>query len=181
MNSGKGGNTAARVTDMALPIAEELGLSLWDVCFEKEGANWYLRVFIDRSDRAVDINDCESMTRPLSKLLDDTDPIDMSYILEVGSVGSERILKKEEHYNKCMGEKAVVRLIRPADGRRELFGTLKSYSKTAVTIEAEDGSEHEILLADAAFVKAYCGDGFIFGGYDADGLYKVDYDFSEKD
>lgn len=181
MKSGNGGNTAAKVTQMAQPIADELGLSLWDVCFEKEGANWYLRVFIDRSDRAVDITDCENMTRPLSKLLDDTDPISMSYILEVGSVGGERILKKEEHYNKCIGEKAVVRFIRPSDGKKELFGTLRAYTRTTVTIEEEDGSLREVPLSDAAFVKAYCGGGFIFGGYDAEGCYKVDYDFSENE
>lgn len=72
--SGKGGNTIAKVHDMVMPIIDELGLSLWDIVFEKEGAYWYLRVFIDGKDDLASMEDCENVTRPLSKLLDEQDP-----------------------------------------------------------------------------------------------------------
>ena len=98
--SGKGGNTIAKVHDMVMPIIDELGLSLWDIVFEKEGAYWYLRVFIDGKDDLASMEDCENVTRPLSKLLDEQDPIEQSYILEVGSPGIGRVLKKEEHFQK---------------------------------------------------------------------------------
>ena len=82
-------NTAEKVRELALPLCEELGLFLWDVRFEKEGATWYLRVFIDK-DGGVDMDDCEAFTRPFNKILDEADPIAQSYVLEVGSPGLGR-------------------------------------------------------------------------------------------
>ena len=70
-------NTVEKVTALAQPICDELELFLWDVRFEKEGASWYLKVLIDK-DGGVDMNDCEAVTRPLNKLLDETDPIEQS-------------------------------------------------------------------------------------------------------
>ena len=81
---GKGGNTVAAVTAIAEPIAQQLGLMLWDVRFVKEGANWYLRIFIDK-EGGVGIDDCVAMSHALDKPLEDADPIDRSYCLEVSS------------------------------------------------------------------------------------------------
>ena len=92
MKIKKFGSTESRIYSMVKPIADEHGLIVWDVRFEKEGAVWYLRVLLDHMDRAVTIADCEAVTRPLSKLLDDDDPIQQSYTLEVGSAGLEREL-----------------------------------------------------------------------------------------
>ena len=78
------GNTVAVCTRLAQPVAEELGLQLWDVRFVKEGADWYLRFFIDR-EGGVTIDDCEEMSRRMDKLLDEADPIACSYCLEVSS------------------------------------------------------------------------------------------------
>ena len=86
-----------KVTDLtarlAAPIVEEQGCSLWDVEYVKEAGTWYLRVLIDK-EGGVDILDCENISRALSDLLDEADPIEGSYTLEVGSAGAERVLKR---------------------------------------------------------------------------------------
>ncbi len=82
MKLKKNGATEQKVYALAAPLAESLGLVIWDVRFEKEGASWYLRVFIDK-DEGISIDDCEAMSRPLSDLLDEADPIDQQYFLEV--------------------------------------------------------------------------------------------------
>ena len=74
----KGGNTVAQIEKLARPIVEDLDLYLWDVRFEKEGADWYLRIIIDSND-GISCDDCEAVSRPLSKLLDETDPIEQAY------------------------------------------------------------------------------------------------------
>ena len=114
-------STAERVWDMAEPLARELGLSIWDVQFGKEGADWYLRVFIDK-EGGVSIDDCEAVSRPVSDLLDEADPIEGSYTLEVSSAGADRALKKPEHFEKFRGEEVEVKLYRPREGRKEFVG-----------------------------------------------------------
>ena len=90
-----------------------------DVRFLKEGAGWYLRVFIDREDGDVSIDDCVALSRRLDTLLDEADPISQSYCLEVSSPGMERELTRPEHFALCEGWPVVVRLIRPLeDGSR---------------------------------------------------------------
>ena len=88
MKIRKFGGTESRIYELVQPIAEEFGLIVWDVRFEKEGAMWYLRVFLDHMERPVNITDCENVTRPLNKLLDELDPIPQSYTLEVGSAAN---------------------------------------------------------------------------------------------
>lgn len=99
-----GGNTVKIVTDLVKPIVDELGLILWDVRFEKEGSIWLLRVIIDKVG-GVSVDDCEAVSRPLDKLLDEVDPIDQSYCLEVASAGLERELTKSWHFDECIGKK----------------------------------------------------------------------------
>jgi ribosome maturation factor RimP len=126
---------------------------LWDVVFEKEGAYWYLRVYIDREDDMPSMEDCENVTRPLSKLLDEKDPIEQSYILEVGSPGIGRELKREEHFEKCLECPVRIRFIRENEkGEKEIIAALKAYDKDTVTVKA-DGEESVIKLSDTAFIK----------------------------
>lgn len=153
MKIKKFGSTEARIYDMVRPIAEEQGLIIWDVRFEKEGAMWYLRVFLDHMERPVNITDCENVTRPLNKLLDDTDPIPQTYTLEVGSAGLERELIRETHFDACEGSKVRVRMIRPlSDGTKELVGTLTGCDKENITVTVGENT-HEIALSGVAFVK----------------------------
>ncbi len=145
----------ALVTDlMAQEGLSGSGLVIWDVRFEKEGALWYLRILLDHTERAVNISDCEQITRPLNKLLDELDPIDRSYTLEVGSAGLERELIRETHFDACEGSTVRVRLIRPdSAGRKELTGTLLHCDREAVTLRDADGNEETVPLSAAAFVR----------------------------
>ena len=103
----------AKVTDavaaLALPVVESAGCTLWDVEYVKEAGSWFLRVYIDR-EGGVSIDDCEAVSRPLSDLLDEADPIEGSYTFEVSSAGADRALKKPEHFAKYLGAEVVVKL-----------------------------------------------------------------------
>ena len=142
-------STVEKAYDLAKPLAESLGVSLWDVVFEKEGASWYLRIFIDKDD-GINIDDCEAFSRPFNKILDEKDFIDQSYIFEVGSPGMGRELKRPEHFEKYIGSPVRVRLIRAADGLKEIIGSLKEYNKESILVD-----EREIKFSDVAFVKLY--------------------------
>lgn len=147
------GSTEQRVYDLIKPITDELGYFLWDVCYEKEGALWYLRVFIDQ-DEGITIDDCERATRPINDILDKEDPISQSYMLEVGSAGLERELVKEEHFEVCIGDEVRIHFIRSVDGLKETIGNLVSADKEGVTIETE-GETKTYSLADISYVKLY--------------------------
>ena len=136
---GKGGNTVAAVWEIAAPVAEQLGLSIWDIRFQKEGVSWYLRIYIDK-EGGVGITDCENFSRAVDGPLDEADPIEQSYYLEVSSPGVERQLTRDEHFKKYIGSPVMVRLIRPRDGERDFKGTLESYDNGMITVTREDGS-----------------------------------------
>ena len=100
----KGGNTVKTVWEIVEPFAQELGLKIWDVRFLKEGSSWYLRIFIDK-DGGVSIDDCVDLTHAINKPLDEADPIEQAYFLEVSSPGVERDLVRDEHFTAYIGEK----------------------------------------------------------------------------
>lgn len=148
-----GKNTVQTVWEIAKPIADELGLILWDILFEKEGSNYYLRVIIDKED-GVGIEDCVNMSHALDKPLDDADPIDRAYNLQVSSPGIERKLTRDFHFEYAMGENVVIRLIRPCDGKREFKGELIDYSEDGdVTIALDDETEMTAGKKEIAFVR----------------------------
>jgi len=150
----KFGSTEQRVYDLVKPITDELGYFLWDVAYEKEGAMWYLRVFIDQ-DEGISIDDCERATRPINDILDREDPISQSYVLEVGSAGLERELVKPEHFEVCMGDEVRVHFIRAVDGVKEITGILSGADKESVTVTDENGQEKSYALSDISYVKLY--------------------------
>ncbi len=147
------GNTVSVVWQIAQPIAESLGLSLWDVRFVKEGADWFLRIFIDKQD-GVSIEDCEAMSRAIDQPLDDADPIRQAYCLEVSSPGVERELVRPEHFAQMTGQPVVVKLIRPDEnGERELCATLGGLEEDEIILLGEDDAERRVAVKDAAWVK----------------------------
>lgn len=151
-SKGKGGNTVNAVWEIAEPIANGLGYELWDVRFEKEGANWYLRIFIDKED-GISINDCVDMSHAIDKPLDEADPIEQSYCLEVCSPGLERDLKRDAHFEKSIGKKIMVKLIRPVDGQREFKGILESYDNGNFELLLEEGTKLMINKKETSYVK----------------------------
>ena len=150
----KSSNTVQRVWSVVEPIVAELGLELWDVRFVKEGADWFLRVFID-SENGVNINDCEAVSRAIDKPLDDEDPITQAYTLEVCSPGLERPLVRDEHFEKFIGADIIVKMIRPIDGiGKEFKGVLTAYDDGNVTVTDHSGDNQvEITTKDAAWIK----------------------------
>ena len=133
------GSAVKVVEALVRPVVEGMDLRLWDVRFEKEGPDWFLRVLIDR-DEPLDTDTCEAVSRAIDPLLDEADPIEQSYYLEVGSPGLGRKLTRPEHYEALKGQKVRAKLIRPnADGVRELSGILTGREGSTVTLETENG------------------------------------------
>ena len=132
MASSKG-NIAARVSDLIRPTVAELGYSIWDVEYVKEGADWHLRVTID-SPNGIDITDCEKVHRAIDPILDETDPIEDGYYLDVSSPGLERDIRTPEHYKACVGEKIEVKLFAAHEGMKSFVGKLVNYSDDDETV-----------------------------------------------
>lgn len=148
----KDSNTVAAVRAIAEPIAESLGLEIWDIRFLKEGTGWFLRIFIDK-DGGVGIDDCVEMSRALNVPLDEADLIEQAYCLEVSSPGVERELVREEHFQKYLGAKVKLKTIRPVDGKREFSGVLENYENGLATVRFEDGSGLSITKKETAWFK----------------------------
>ena len=153
MGKKKQGNTVAEVTELVRPIIESMGLTLWDVRYVKEGASWFLRIFIDKNE-GVTIEDCENVTRAVDEPLDRLDPIESSYCLEVSSPGVERELVQDWHFESFLGAPIMLRLIRPDEsGERDFKGTLVSYDSGNVTLALENGGEKLINKKDTVYIK----------------------------
>lgn len=140
--------------ELALPFVEAAGCTLWDVEYVREAGTWFLRVYIDCPD-GVCIDQCEAVSRPLSDALDEADPIEGSYVLEVSSAGADRPLKKPEHFAAFLGQDVELRLYRPMDGRKEFHGKLLSYDKGDVTLLLEGKGEHTFTKKEIALVRLF--------------------------
>ena len=124
-----------QVAAFAQPIVEEHGCSLWDVEYVREGADYILRLYIDK-EGGVDISDCEAISRAVEPILDEKDPIPGSYQFEVCSAGLERALKRPGDFQQFLGSPVTVKLYRPHNGLKEIPGILRGYEDGRVTIEA---------------------------------------------
>lgn len=155
MAKGKAeGGIAAVCRKIAEPFAAELGLSIWDVRFVKEGADWYLRIIIDKPE-GVNINDCVDMTHLLNPALDKADPIPQSYCLEVMSPGIERELTRPEHFEAYEGEPVTVRLIRPDEnGVREYVGILLGTPDGDIALQTDEDETRIFSRKDVSAVNA---------------------------
>ena len=123
------------VTAFAKPIVENSGCELWDVEYVREGAERFLRIFIDK-DGGVDVSDCEKIHRLIDPILDEKDPIAESYHFEVCSAGIERTLKRPGDFEAFMGSPILVKLYRPRNGLKEIPATLRGYEDGKITVEA---------------------------------------------
>ena len=135
MKLKKFGGTEKSVYDMVLPIAEELGFKIWDVSFEKEGAYWYLRVFIDH-ENGITIDDCETMTRPVNQIL-------------------ERVLCQSWHFEDSIGKMVKAHSIRPIDGEKEWIGILTDFDGENISVKLESESIVQLALSELSYIKLY--------------------------
>ncbi len=144
---------ASRAQALAEPVAQRLGLAIWETEYVKEGASYFLRYYIDR-EGGVTIDDCEAFSREIDPLLDEADFIQESYYLEVSSPGVERRLSTPAHFAACQGQMVRVRLIRAQDGRKEWIGRLQGYADGWITLETDEGSR-QFEQSAAAWVRVY--------------------------
>ena len=126
--------------ELAAPAIAEAGCTLWDVEYVREAGTWYLRVLLDK-EGGVDILDCEAVSRKLSDLLDEADPIEGSYTLEVCSAGAERALKRPGDFQRYLGSPVLVKLYRNRDGRKEFAGYLKAYDEATGAVTVTVGNQ----------------------------------------
>ena len=122
--------------ELAAPAIAEQGCTLWDVEYVKEAGTWYLRILLDK-EGGVDILDCEEISRKVSDLLDEADPIEGSYTLEVGSAGAERALKRPSDFQQFLGSPVLVKLYRAREGRN-LKGYDEATGDVTVTVGSQD-------------------------------------------
>ena len=115
---------------------------------------WYLRILLDKEE-GIDIQDCEAFSRAINPMLDEADPIDQSYTLEVSSAGIERELTKPAHFAAMMGYVIRVRTIREFNGEREFIGELTGYEDGRITIVTEEETEITFEKNETAYVKLY--------------------------
>ncbi len=132
-----------RVESLIKEKIESLGYYLYDVEYVKEGAEYYLRIYIDK-ETGIDLNDCEKVSNEINDLLDKADYIKEQYYLEVSSPGIERILKKDKHLEQNIGKKVDVKLFKKdKKGKKEYKGILKKFNQEEIIIEAEETTQIE--------------------------------------
>ena len=155
------GSAVKVVEALVRPVVEGMDLRLWDVRFEKEGPDWFLRVLIDR-DEPLDTDTCEAVSRAIDPLLDEADPIEQSYYLEVGSPGLGRKLTRDVHFEAMRGRRVAAHLIRAtAAGEKDVAGILQGKDGARVTLLLDDGSETVIEEKEASYFKL-CDDEDLF-------------------
>ena len=141
----------SRTEELLTPIAEAVGVSVYDVEYVKEGSDWYLRCYIDKPD-GVTIQDCETVSRALSDRLDEEDYIADAYILEVSSPGLGRTLKKDKHLAKSIGQEVEIKTYKPIEKQKEFSGVLRAFDQDTVTIETQTG-EIQFDRSDVALIR----------------------------
>ena len=145
-------NTASRVELLLADTAKELNFEIADVEFVKEGQNYYLRVYLDK-EGGITINDCELFSKAAEKILDEKDPIEQAYILEVSSPGLDRPLKKDSDFEKYKGEIIDIKLYKPFNGSKEYQGELKGLIDKNIVIIDDNGEEISFERKSVASVR----------------------------
>ena len=140
-----------RVEELIKEKIENIGYSLYDVEYAKEGPDYYLRVYID-NEKGIDLNDCEKVSNEINDILDEADYIKEQYYLEVSSPGIERELRKDKHLEQNIGNQVQVKLFKKDEaGNKEYIATLKSFNEEEIIIEANE--EIKIERKNIALIK----------------------------
>ena len=143
----------AKAEELLAPIVEKMGIEIYDVEYVKEGSEYYLRAYIDK-EGGVNINDCEAVSRAFSDVLDEADPIEEAYVLEVSSPGLGRTLKKDRHLQKSIGQDVEVKLFKPLEGTKskEFEGELIRFDEKTITIR-DDKTERTFERSAVALIR----------------------------
>lgn len=140
------------VFDMAEKIAQPMGYEIIETEYKKEGNDYFLRVYIDKEEGYVGIDDCEKVSKLLSEALDKEDPVSDAYFLEVCSPGIDRKLKRDKDFLRFMGSDVDVKLFAPIDGVKEFTGVLENYDGEYVSVKT-DSKTYNVKKEDAVYIK----------------------------
>lgn len=143
-------NIEEKVENLIKKPIEDLGYMLYDVQYVKEGQNYFLRVFIEKQDGSIDLNDCEKVNDGINDILDTADYIKEQYFLEVSSTGLEKVLRKDMHLRQNLGNEVQINLFKPIDNQtnvtkkkpniqKEIIGKLQDFNKENIILELEEG------------------------------------------
>ncbi|HSJ38418.1 MAG TPA: ribosome maturation factor RimP [Planococcus sp. (in: firmicutes)] len=135
-----------QIEKIAQPITDELNLELVDVEFVKEGRSWFLRIYVDNPEAPIDIEQCASVSERLSEILDELDPIEQNYFLEVSSPGAERPLKKEKDFENAINKFIYIKTYEPILDAKEFEGHLQSYNEEEVQIEVKIKTRRKTIV-----------------------------------
>ena len=146
-----------KIYEMALPLAQQHGLDIYEVEYKKEGSDYVLRVILDTKQNGeseyVSINDCEEVSRSLSDLLDLEDPVKEAYMLEVTSPGLDRPLKRQEDFVRFKGRQVDIGLYKAVNGSKVVTGELVGKTDGVITIKLANGSEYVAKEDEVSSVK----------------------------
>ena len=142
-----------RVENLIQKKVEELGYILYDVQYAKEGQNYFLRVFIEKEDGTIDLNDCEKVNDGINDLLDTADYIKEQYFLEVSSTGVEKVLRKDKHLKDNIGNEVEIKLFKPINKQKEFIGILEDFSEDEITLKLENDENINIDRKVISLIK----------------------------
>lgn len=140
-----------RLKAMIAPVVAAMGCEFWGLEYLSSGRNALLRIYIDRAEEGVTVEDCERVSRQVSSLMDVEDPISGEYTLEVSSPGLERPLYTLDQFQRYVGEEVAIRLRFPYEGRRKFKGRLNGVEGEDIVLVVED---HEYLFPVDSIEKA---------------------------
>ena len=127
------------VREAILPTVTEMGYAIWDITYSKIGADYHLEITID-NERGITIDDCERVHRAIDPILDECDPIEGFYYLEVSSPGIERELRTDDHITASIGMPVEAKLFAAKDGKKSIIGILSAYEDGVITITEGDNA-----------------------------------------
>lgn len=147
-------NIEERIEKVVQKTIQNLGYEIYDIQYVKEGKDYFLRIFIEKPEGVIDLNDCEKVNNEINVLLDEANVIKDQYFLEVSSTGVERVIRKDEHLKKHVNECICVKLFKPVNGEKEFVGKLTEFNENEIKIKIE---EKEIVIdrKDISLMKKY--------------------------
>ena len=150
-------NIEEKIENLVKQKIEDLGYELYDVQYVKEGQNYILRIFIEKPNGSIDLNDCEKVNDGINDLLDEANYIKDQYFLEVSSTGVEKILRKDKHLKSNIGNEVQVNLFKQIEilekKQKEIVGTLKDFDENKIILQIEDNSQISIEKKDISQIK----------------------------
>lgn len=145
-------NLEATIEEIVTKITDEHGFEMVDVEYVKEAGEYYLRVYIDKEE-GISLNECELVSRELSPILDEKDPIKENYFLEVSSPGIDRALKKDRDFVRYQGRDVDLKLYKPLNGCKQFEGELVGLTEDNNIKIIANGKEMEFNRKDVAIVR----------------------------